>query len=79
MKPKRFFNVKSDRSPIQRSDPGSPLKKRFHLPAVPGLAAKLSAAPPITIVIADPGPLDNMFVHDFLLTEHTPKYSSTSR
>lgn len=40
--------------------------------AVPGLAFKLSAAPPTTIVIAFPGPFFNIFEHDFLDTLQMP-------
>ena len=46
--------------------------------AVPGCALKLSAAPPTTIVIADPGPALRMFEHDCLLTLHTPSAMSIS-
>lgn len=46
---------------------------------VPGREAKLSAAPPTTMVIADPGPPFRMFEHDFLLTLHTPKARRMSR
>ena len=47
--------------------------------AVPGLAAKLSAAPPTTIQIADPAPRLKIFEQDALLTEHTPSESNISR
>ena len=40
--------------------------------AVPGLAFRLSAAPPTTIVIALPGPFFNIFEHDFLETLQIP-------
>ena len=47
--------------------------------AVPGCALKLSAAPPTTIVIADPPPCPRMFWQDSLLTEQTPIHIKISR
>lgn len=47
--------------------------------AVPGRALRLSAAPPTTIVIAEPGPAERMFEHDCLLTLHTPSANKISR
>ena len=47
--------------------------------AVPGCALKLSAAPPTTIIIAEPGPLLRIFEQDCLLTLHTPNARSISR
>lgn len=47
--------------------------------AVPGCALRLSAAPPTTMVIAEPGPLLRIFEHDCLLTLHTPNARSISR
>ena len=47
--------------------------------AVPGLALRLSAAPPMTIVIELPLPCLRMLIHDFLLTEHIPSIKMISR
>lgn len=62
----------------------APGGKRSHLflsvkSAVPGRALRLSAAPPTTIVIAEPGPDFKMFEHDCLLTLQTPRASKMSR
>ncbi len=46
---------------------------------VPGCAARLSAAPPTTIVIALPGPWRMMLVHDFLDTLEMPSERMRSR
>jgi hypothetical protein len=46
---------------------------------VPGCAAKLSAAPPTTIVIALPGPCLRMFIHDRFETEPIPRIRIRSR
>jgi len=47
--------------------------------AVPGWAAKLSAAPPTTIQMADPEPRFRIFEHDCLLTEEIPRCRRISR
>jgi hypothetical protein len=47
--------------------------------AVPGRALRLSAAPPTTIVIADPGPAFRIFEHEALLTLQTPSARRMSR
>ena len=47
--------------------------------AVPGCALRLSAAPPTTIVIAEPFPLRRILSHERFETEHTPKSKSISR
>jgi hypothetical protein len=52
---------------------------RVDVPAVPGLALKLSAAPPTTIVIAEPGPCESILTHEALLTEQMPKQRRISR
>lgn len=46
---------------------------------VPGCAASDSAAPPTTIVIALPGPIARIFLHDVLDTEQMPRNSRNSR
>jgi hypothetical protein len=47
--------------------------------AVPGCALKLSAAPPTTIVIAEPFPLRKILSQERFETEHTPKSKRISR
>ena len=47
--------------------------------AVPGCALKLSAAPPTTIVIAEPFPFRRILSHERFDTEHTPIESKISR
>jgi hypothetical protein len=56
-----------------------PRRLRSVRSAVPGCAARLSAAPPTTIAIAEPGPARRMRPHARLETEQMPCASSSSR
>jgi hypothetical protein len=56
-----------------------PRRLRSVRSAVPGCAARLSAAPPTTIAIAAPGPARRMRPHARLETEQMPCASSSSR